>query len=133
MRKRIKVTDSIPVGPGPRFETFGAGSVWTLNQGDGTISRVDAKTRKVVATIEVGIPGTGGEIAFGLGHVWATVFQIPISEIDPGDEHMVINSGSARVAIPFAPDMARCGSLTCTRTRSGGSILSSCNVLCLSE
>jgi virginiamycin B lyase len=78
-----KVTDSIEVGPGPRFVTFGAGSVWTLNQGDGTVSRVDVKTRKVVASIEVGVPGTGGEIAFGFGHVWATVFQIPISEIDP--------------------------------------------------
>jgi streptogramin lyase len=77
------VTDSISVGPGPRFETFGAGSVWTLNQGDGTISRVDTQSRKVTATVEVGIPGSGGEIAFGLGHVWATLFQIPISEIDP--------------------------------------------------
>jgi len=81
--KTNKVTDSIPVGPEPRFETFGAGAVWTLNQGDGTISRVDTKTRKVIATVEVGIPGSGGEIAFGLGHIWATVFQIPISEIDP--------------------------------------------------
>lgn len=81
--KTNKVTDSIEVGPGPRFVTFGAGSVWTLNQGDGTVSRIDAKTRKVVASIEVGIPGNGGEIAFGFGHVWATVFQIPISEIDP--------------------------------------------------
>jgi YVTN family beta-propeller protein len=81
--KANKATDTIEVGPGPRFQTFGAGSVWTLNQGDGTISRVDTKTRKVVATVEVGIPGNGGEIAFGLAHVWATVFQIPISEIDP--------------------------------------------------
>jgi YVTN family beta-propeller protein len=81
--KANKVTDTIEVGPGPRFQTFGAGSVWTLNQGDGTISRVDTKTRKVLTTVEVGIPGNGGEIAFGLGHVWATVFQIPISEIDP--------------------------------------------------
>jgi virginiamycin B lyase len=78
-----KVTDSIEVGPGPRFLTFGAGSIWTLNQGDGSVSRVDAKTAKVVAKIECGIPGTGGEIAFGAGHVWATVPQIPISEIDP--------------------------------------------------
>ncbi len=78
-----KVTDTIQVGPGPRFQTFGAGAVWTLNQGDGTISRVDTLSRKVVSTIAVGIPGTGGEIAFGLGRVWATVFQIPISEIDP--------------------------------------------------
>ena len=84
-----KVTDSIPVGPGPRFETYGDGCVWTLNQADGTISRVDAKTRKVVATIEVGIPGEGGEIAFGLGRIWATVFGIPISEIDPAANQVV--------------------------------------------
>ena len=77
------VTDTISVGRGPRFETYGAGCVWTLNQGDGTISRVDAKTRKVTATIQVGIPGAGGEIAFGVGRIWATVFDIPISEIDP--------------------------------------------------
>jgi len=42
---------SIPVGPKPRFLTAGDGSVWTLNQGDGTISRIDEKTMKVVATI----------------------------------------------------------------------------------
>ncbi len=84
-----KVTDSIALGPGPRFETFGGGAVWTLNQGDGTVSRVDTKTRKETARIEVGIPGEGGEIAYGFGHVWATVFQIPISEIDPGTNKVV--------------------------------------------
>lgn len=83
------VTDTIPVGLGPRFETYGAGSVWTLNQGDGSISRVNAKTRKVAATIQVGIPGAGGEIAFGLGRIWATVFDIPISEIDPATNKVV--------------------------------------------
>jgi YVTN family beta-propeller protein len=87
--KTNKVTDAIPVGPAPRFETFGAEAVWTLNQGDGTVSRVDSKTRKVIATVTVGIPGSGGEIAFGLGHIWATVFQIPISEIDPGTNKVV--------------------------------------------
>jgi virginiamycin B lyase len=81
--KTNKVTNSIAVGPGPRFETFGGGAVWTLNQGDGTISRIDARSRKVIATVEAGIPGEGGEIAFGFGHVWATLFQIPITEIDP--------------------------------------------------
>ena len=78
-----RVLGSIAIGPQPRFLTVGAGSVWTLNQGDGTISRVDAKTGKLAATIAVGIPGTGGEIAFGEGSVWATVFQIPMSRIDP--------------------------------------------------
>jgi len=87
--KANKVLFSVPVGPGPRFVTFGAGSVWTLNQGDGTVSRVDAATGKLVTNIEVGVPGTGGEIAFGEGHVWATVFEIPISEIDPGTNKVV--------------------------------------------
>jgi virginiamycin B lyase len=81
--KTNQVTNTIEVGPGPRFLTAGAGSIWTLNQGDGTVSRVDAKTSKFVANIEAGIPGSGGEIAFGAGHVWATVFQIPVTEIDP--------------------------------------------------
>ena len=36
----------------------------------------------MIATIECGIPGTGGELAFGDGAVWATVFQIPITRID---------------------------------------------------
>jgi hypothetical protein len=71
-----------PGGPGPRFLTVGAGSVWTLNQGDGTVSRVDTKSRRLAANIACGIPGTGGEIAFGEGSVWATVFQIPITRID---------------------------------------------------
>ena len=87
--KTNAATDTIPVGPGPRFLTAGAGSVWTLNQGDGTVSRVDLKTRKVVATIEAGLPGTGGELAFGDGYVWATVFQIPLSKIDPGTNSVV--------------------------------------------
>lgn len=87
--KTNDVTDSITVGAGPRFETFGAGSIWTLNQKDGTISRVDTKTRKVTATVEAGLIGTGGEIGFGLGHVWATLFQIPITEIDPASNAVV--------------------------------------------
>jgi YVTN family beta-propeller protein len=84
-----QVTHSIEVGPQPRFLTAGAGSIWTLNQGDGTVTRVDGSTGKVVAKIEVGVPGGGGEIAFGAGHVWATVFQIPISEIDPEKNQVI--------------------------------------------
>jgi YVTN family beta-propeller protein len=87
--KTNKVTDTIPVGPKPRFLTFGSGSVWTLNQGDGTVSRIEAKTKKVTASIEVGVPGTGGEIAFGEGYLWLTVFQIPLTQIDPATNTVV--------------------------------------------
>ncbi len=84
-----RVVASIPIGRQPRFLTVGAGSVWTLNQGDGTVSRVEMKTNRLVATIPVGIPGTGGEIAFGEGSVWATVFEVPISRIDPASNTVV--------------------------------------------
>jgi virginiamycin B lyase len=87
--KTNRIVHSAEVGPRPRFITTGAGSIWTLNQGDGTVSRVDAKSGKLIANIELGVPGTGGEIAFGEGHVWATVFEIPISEIDPATNQVV--------------------------------------------
>jgi virginiamycin B lyase len=87
--KTNAVTDTIEVGPKPRFITAGAGSVWTLNQGDGTVSRVDIKSRKLATNIEAGIPGTGGELAFGDGYVWATVFEIPITKIDPKSNQVV--------------------------------------------
>jgi len=87
--KTNAVTDTIPIGPQPRFLTAGAGSIWTLNQGDGTVSRVDVKTKKLVTNIEVGVPGTGGEIAFGEGYVWATVFEIPLSQIDPATNKVI--------------------------------------------
>lgn len=77
------VTDRIDVGPQPRFLAAGGGSIWTLNQGDGAVSRVDIKTKKLVKHIEVGVAGTGGEIAYGEGYVWVTVFEIPLSQIDP--------------------------------------------------
>jgi YVTN family beta-propeller protein len=87
--KTNKVTDSIEVGKGPRFVTYGAGAVWTLNQGDGTVSRIDTKTHKLVLNIEAGMTGGGGEIGFGLGHVWATLFDIPICEIDPATNSVI--------------------------------------------
>ena len=84
-----RVTGSTAVGPKPRFLTVGEGSVWVLNQGDGTIARVDAATGKLLATISAGIPGLGGEIAYGGGSVWATVFGYPITRIDPAMNKVV--------------------------------------------
>jgi len=84
-----KITDRIEVGPRPRFTTAGGGSIWTLNQGDGTVSRIDVKTRKLITNIEAGIPGGGGEISYGEGFVWATVFEIPLTQIDPATNQVV--------------------------------------------
>ncbi len=82
------VVGETPIGPQPRFLTAGAGSIWVLNQGDGTIARVDAQTGKRTALIAAGIPGLGGEIAFGSGAVWATVFDFPITRIDPANNEV---------------------------------------------
>jgi virginiamycin B lyase len=76
------VVASIPVGPKPRFLTAGEGSIWTLNQGDGTVTRIDAHSKTVTATITVGIPGPGGDIAWGAGRLWTTVFDVPLTAID---------------------------------------------------
>ena len=85
-RRRTWSPIAVEVGPNPRFTTVGGGSIWTLNQGDGTVSRVDVKTRKLVTDIELGVPGGGGEIAYGEGYVWVTVFEIPLTQIDPDDQ-----------------------------------------------
>jgi virginiamycin B lyase len=84
-----EVVASIPVGPKPRFLTAGAGSVWTLNQGDGSVSRVDIKSKKLAATIGLGIRGTGGDICYGADSVWASVFQVPLTRIEPGTNKVV--------------------------------------------
>jgi YVTN family beta-propeller protein len=87
--KTNQVEAVIAVGPNPRFLTTGAGSVWTLNQGDGTVTRVDAATNQVITHIPTGAPGAGGEIAYGEGYVWFTVFEIPITQIDPATNTVV--------------------------------------------
>jgi virginiamycin B lyase len=79
----MKLVATIPIGPKPRFLTIGAGSVWTVNQGDGSVSRVDMASGRLVATIECGLSGPGGEITFGAGSAWATLFNIPLTQIDP--------------------------------------------------
>ena len=67
----------------------GLGGIWTLNQGDGSVTRVDPETNKVSATIEVGVPGGGGDIAVGEGAVWVTANGKPLSKIDPATNRVV--------------------------------------------
>jgi DNA-binding beta-propeller fold protein YncE len=72
----------IPVGPKPRFLTAGGGFIWTLNQDDGTISKIDEKSRTVTGTIHAGIAGMGGDIDYGADAVWPSVFEVPLTRID---------------------------------------------------
>jgi len=75
------MTATVATGPNPRFLTAGAGAIWTLNQGDGTVTRVDAHGRRTTA-IALGTPGHGGDITFSAGRVFSTMPKMPLSIID---------------------------------------------------
>src|SRR5690348_16967196 len=47
-----KVVAQVAVGHAPTAVVTGYGGAWVLNRGDGTVSHIDAKTRKVVGTVE---------------------------------------------------------------------------------
>jgi len=73
------VLTAAQTGPGPRFLTAGAGAVWTLNQGDGTLTRIDVGTATPLQTISLHTPGHGGDIGFGFGMIWTTMQKMPLS------------------------------------------------------
>ena len=77
------ILSTIQTGPRPRFLTAGADSIWTLNQGDGSLTRVDIRSRRAMGSIPLGTPGHGGDIAFGAGMVWTTMAGTPLTLIDP--------------------------------------------------
>ena len=49
-----KSSSNIPVGSKPNSIAFGLGNIYVTNSGSNTISVIDGKTNKVVATIPVG-------------------------------------------------------------------------------
>jgi DNA-binding beta-propeller fold protein YncE len=85
----VVTQEIIKVGKSPRSIAIGEGSVWALNAGDGTISRVDPKTNKVTKTIALGAPLAGGQIAVGEGSVWVSAPGMPLARIDPRTNHVV--------------------------------------------
>ena len=98
-----KVLESVAVGLKPRFLAAGGGYIWTLNQGDGTVSRVNERNRKVTATIRVGIPGAGGDIGYGGESVWPTVFGVPLTRVDASTNEVI------RQWVGEGGDSLRCG------------------------
>ena len=72
---------TVPTGPNPRFLTAYGEAVWTLNQGDGSLTRIDVRNHSA-RTIGLGTPGHGGDISFGGGMIWTTMAKIPLSAID---------------------------------------------------
>jgi hypothetical protein len=77
-----EVVARIRVGSKPRFLAAGDGIIWTLNQGDGTVSKVDAQAKHLIESVQSAIPGGGGDIAYGAGSAWATIVGVPLTRID---------------------------------------------------
>jgi virginiamycin B lyase len=86
---------SIKVGDGPRFLAIGPDAVWVMDQGSGSVTRVDAGGN-VVATIPVSDrPIEGGDIAVGGGSVWVRTKQDLVVRIDPRTNQVNARLGPA--------------------------------------
>jgi len=83
------VSAQIRVHASPRFLAAGADSLWVLCQGDGTLARIDPRTNRVVATVEVGVPGEGGDLSIGEDYVWVSAEGVPLSQIDPRTNKLI--------------------------------------------
>jgi virginiamycin B lyase len=93
---------AVKVGDRPRFLAVGEDAVWVMNQGDGSVSRVD-RAGTVVATIPVSdVPIRGGDIAVGGGSIWVRIEQDLVVRIDPATNTVTERygppSGSGSVA-----------------------------------
>ena len=78
-----RTSQAIQVGDSPRFLAIGDDAVWVMDQGSGSVTRVD-RDGKVVATIKVSdVPIQGGDIAVGGGAVWVRIEQDLVVRIDP--------------------------------------------------
>ena len=94
----LKVTAMISVPAGPRFTTIGGGAIWVLSQSDGSVSRIDPLRNKVVAGIQAGVPGAGGDIAYGGGYLWVAAAGTPVSRIDPQSNKVLDQYGNYKGA-----------------------------------
>jgi YVTN family beta-propeller protein len=99
---RGEIVKQIEVGDQPGGIALGEGSIWVTNQGSGTVSRIDPKTRAVVDTIDVGKEPAG--IAVGEGSVWvANSGERSVSRINAATGRVVdtiqVGNGPNAVAV----------------------------------
>jgi YVTN family beta-propeller protein len=109
----------VGVGRTPTHMALGDGALWVTNADDGTVSRIDPRTRTVVQTIPVGSSPNG--ITTGNGAVWvANSLDRSVSRIDPGTNTVVqtIPVGNFPVGIVYGAGsiwVANTGDDTITR------------------
>ena len=79
---RTQKWTSIPVGPSPRFLDVGFGAVWVMDQGDGSVTRIDARSGKAEQIAVTGLRIGGGDLTVGAGGVWLRT-DSSVARIDP--------------------------------------------------
>ena len=89
---------SIRVGAGASFLAVGLGSVWVLNGSAGTVSRIDPTTDRVAATVGIGHPVAGGDIAVGPDAIWVHPTDALAVRIDPATNTVTRRIGSEAVS-----------------------------------
>lgn len=98
------VDEAVAVSGQPEALAVGGGSIWALCRKEGKIDRIDPKTNKVFKTIELGVPGAEGRIAFGEGFLWVTEPGFPLARIDVASEKVMQQfAGEGGGAITVSP------------------------------
>jgi len=77
-----KVLQHFTTGVHPRFLTAGGGAIWTVGQGDGSLSRIDVEGQRPVLKLQLHTPGVGGDITYADGRIWTTLMKTPLSIVD---------------------------------------------------
>ena len=102
---RNRIARSTAVAGSPRFLAVGERAVWTLNQFDGTITRLHPRTGRAKATIPADVVGEGGDVTVGGGWVWARGTDRLLTRIDPRTNRVAERygppSGSGAVTVGF--------------------------------
>lgn len=114
-RAAAVITAQVPGACGGMVVAFG--SVWAISCKERALYRIDRPTGRLVAvvktgiaTIGVGVPGNGGDIAAGAGRVFVRAGFVLLSAIDPASNKVVERLGRSRAAVVCGSAETACGS-----------------------
>ena len=104
---REEVVATIPTGPAPCFLAADPIAAWTLNWGDGSVTRIDATTNQAIVTIPLGMEGGGGDIDIGGKRVWVRGTKVLLAAVDSENNVVshVFGPPSGSGAVRIADDM----------------------------
>jgi YVTN family beta-propeller protein len=99
-------------GASPEGLVDANGAIWVANHQGGSVSRIDPAANKVVATVRLQVPQSGGPqgIAAGLGSVWVTLGNSgEVARIDPATNRL-------QAFVPSPIGMEPCGGIAVGQT-----------------